>query len=304
MIHRPLHPVAVEALEVIHQHRLLATSQINRILTPANLRHWTRRLLLELERRGLVDAVAAHPSSSGRSERLWFLTERGADVVLAVPDRTEPRRRVLNPETAASQLQAHTLAVNDAGIAFLDAARRRGHDFGPLSWRHELAHPLEPGRRHSLTLIADALLRYWISTPAGATLHYRFLELDRANLPLDDLVTKLARYGRLHRLWREQRGSADASGLTGSYRAFPRLLVVLDNPGRLNLQQRRRTLLALCRSELGVRRSPSLAISFCLLPDLMACGPFAPIFCRPEDERWVNWLGETDPGLEGEGGMS
>jgi hypothetical protein len=53
-------------------------------------------------------------------------------VVEAVPNRAEMRRRLLMSAMASGQLQAHTLAVNDVGIAFLAAARERGPRFWPL----------------------------------------------------------------------------------------------------------------------------------------------------------------------------
>ncbi len=77
------------------------------------------------------------------------------------------------------------------------AARARGDECGPLAWRHEIAHPIgpAPGRRTPEQLIADALLTYQRNQPDGTTsFHYRFIELDRATMPVDDLAAKLARY--------------------------------------------------------------------------------------------------------------
>ena len=218
-------------------------------------------------------------------------------MVEAVPNRTETRRRLLTEPVAGGQLQAHTLAVNDVGIAFLHAARLRGHDFGPLSWRHEVAHQLNLGRRYPDLLVADSVLRYWTASLDGETaLHYRFLELDRANLLMDDLVAKLARYARLYRLWTEQRrtaaGGLEAPAWPAFYRAFPNVLVILANPGRANLPRRMETVRALCHAEPELRRCPPLSISFALFEDLTAWGPFAPIFRRPGDDQLFNWLGQ------------
>jgi Replication-relaxation len=297
MIERSLHPTAAAALEVIYQHRLLATSQLHQILAPSHRVRWVQRLLAVLEGRGLADAVAAHPRRTGRAERLWYVTERGAEVVEAVHNRTETRRRLLTAQVAGGQLQAHTLAVNDVGIAFLRAARERGHDFGALSWQHEVAHQLNPGRRYPDLLVADAVLRYWTASLGGETaLHYRFLELDRANLLMDDLVAKLARYARLYRLWTEQlrtaAGGSETVAWPALYRAFPNVLVILANPGRANLRRRMETVRALCHAEPELRRCPPLSISFTVFEDLTAWGPFAPIFRRPGDDQLFNWLGQ------------
>ena len=190
-----------------------------------------------------------------------------------------------------------TLAVNDVGIAFLRAARHRGDDLGPLSWRHEVAHQLNLGRRYPDLLVADAVLRYWTTSLDGETaLHYRFLELDRANLLMDDLVAKLARYVRLYRIWVERRrtaaGESEAPAWPVLYRAFPNVLVILANPNRANLQRRMETVRALCHAEPELRRCPPVSVSFALFEDLTAWGPFAPIFRRPGDDRLFNWLGQ------------
>jgi hypothetical protein len=63
------------------------------------------------------------------------------------PGRVETRRKLLSPMDARGPLRAHTLAVNDVGIAFLKAARPRAEDeCGPLAWRHEVAHPISLSR--------------------------------------------------------------------------------------------------------------------------------------------------------------
>lgn len=49
--------------------------------------------------------------------------------------------RLIGADGAAGPLQAHTLAVNDAAICFIEAARGRGDEFGPFAWRHEIYHP-------------------------------------------------------------------------------------------------------------------------------------------------------------------
>jgi len=84
------------------------------------------------------------PSSPGRI-RLWFVTETGARLAQDAGALSDPPK-VLTAEQAAGQLHAHTLAVSDAAICFLSATRERADEFGPLSWRHEVSHPLSLGR--------------------------------------------------------------------------------------------------------------------------------------------------------------
>ncbi|HEY4896584.1 MAG TPA: replication-relaxation family protein, partial [Solirubrobacteraceae bacterium] len=134
-------PVAVEILESLYQHRLLTGSQINQLHTPGRTLRWTRRILTPLHEHGLI-ARAGGPHNYA----LWYLTDHGADTIEAIWKRAERRRRLSSPEQAAGPLRAHTLAVNDVGIAFVQAARQREDECGPLSWRHEIAHPISPAR--------------------------------------------------------------------------------------------------------------------------------------------------------------
>jgi hypothetical protein len=298
-----LRPEAAQTLDVLYQHRLLCTRQLREIVLPANSPRWMNRLLAALTAQDLVASIRARRPGPGRAHRLWYLTQLGAEVVEAAPNRAEPRRRLLSPAQAAGQLQAHTLAVNDVAIAFLRAARRRGHDFGPYSWRHEVAHDLgRTGRRARGALIPDAVLRYWMTEPEGRTIpRYRFVELDRANLVVDDVVGKLVRYAGLYRLWQERMavGQDPSDGMPDwplLYRAFPTVIVVLANPDRANLRRRMANMIALCRTDPAIRTGDGISVSFVFHHELVAQGPFAPIFRRLEDERWVDWLGrEAEP---------
>ena len=112
-----LPPVAVEVLESLYQHRLLTGSQINQLHTPGRTLRWTRRLLTPLHEHELI-ARAGGPHNYA----LWYLTDHGADTIEAISKRAERRRRLSSPEQAAGPLRAHTLAVNDVGIAFARTA--------------------------------------------------------------------------------------------------------------------------------------------------------------------------------------
>jgi hypothetical protein len=160
---------------------------------------WAQSILAELAAAGLVRAVGTRTRPP---TKLWFLTPMGLDTVESAP-RLEPRRIQVTPEGAAGQLQAHTLAINEVGVAFVRAAREREDECGPLAWRHEILHPIGPGGgrggRGGDAVIADAVLRYTLFGAGRVSILTRFLELDRATMPMEDLAAKLRRYARLYR---------------------------------------------------------------------------------------------------------
>jgi hypothetical protein len=269
------------ALECVHHHRLLSTAQLHALMAPGIARRRVQRMLADLADRGLVTFVHQR-GQAHRPMRLWHITAAGADVVLAAGTHAEPRRRVYTQAQAAGQLQHHTLAVNHVGLAFATVARERGDDCGPLAWRHELAHPIGP--RRSDAVIADAVLRYLTNQPPR--LEYRFVELDRATTPVDALAAKLARYQALAH--HHPSGGTEPSWRQ-HYATLPSVLVVMAGASRSRLERRARTVIALYRSIAGTH---GLAASLCLLDDLDARGPFAPIFTPLDDpERRVDWLG-------------
>jgi hypothetical protein len=290
---RPLTPAAVEILASVAQHRLLTTRQVRELRGSEASARWTLELLCELERRGALSHVMAR----GR-RKLWHLTERGAELALASGLLERPPK-LLGAAEATGALQEHTLAVNDAAICFLRAARERpGDDFGPLSWRHEVAHPLTRSRGRRRQLISDALLTYLVADGERLALEYRLLELDRASLSVDRLARKLARYAELARARDEQGRPAWRAW----YPALPAVIAVLAGAEREALERRRRTVLALCRSEPELAAAPELELSICLLCELEREGPFAPIFFRPgKPTEPIDWLGRrgATPGREG-----
>jgi hypothetical protein len=77
------------------------------------------------------------------------------------------------------------------------------------------------------------------------------------------------------------------------YGVFPTVLVVLAGRPSDRLEDRRRTVLALCGQDPDLAETPEVEVSICLLDDLADRGPFAPI-CRTaaEPEAGVDWLGE------------
>ena len=185
----------IEVIASLGEHRVLSTAQVHAIHLPGRGLRRTPQLLADLERAGLI----CHAEARSAPRRLWFLSERGADLAVEVGGLSE-RPKLLGPGDAAGPLRAHTLAVNEVGISFLEAAREGGDDFGPLSWRHEVAHPLNRGRgRSRRTLFADAVLTYLLLEERHITVEQRFIELDRATLSVDRLVSELVRYAQLSR---------------------------------------------------------------------------------------------------------
>jgi hypothetical protein len=273
-----------EVLCSLGEHRVLSTAQVRVIHFPDRSARRAQQILAYLERTGLV----AYAESRRAPRRLYFLTERGADLAVDAGE-VERRPKVLSPEQAAGPLRSHTIGVNEVGISFLRAARERGDDFGPLSWRHEVAHPLNRGRgRARRMLIADAVLSYIRSEEKDIVFEQRFVEVDRATLSVERLVAELARYGQLCRA-RDKHGE---SLWRSHYPSFPPVVCVLAGASRSALIRRRNIALVLLERHPELSRAYGVTIGFCLLDDLTSRGPFAPIFCEVgEPDRAVDWLG-------------
>lgn len=286
-----LGPTAVTVIESVNQHRLLSTRQIHALHIPQASLRWAQNLTARLRALGLA---ASTPLPGGL--RLWHLTPEGVRVAETIPSRAETRRKVISPEQAAGPLQEHTIAVNDVGLAFVRAARERGDECGPFDWFHEVAHSLgpAPGRRTSEQLIADAVLTYQAERGRSTSIDYRFVELDRANRSSADLARRLGRYARLYRRTIPAQSGRGAVALWSRlYPVFPTVLVVLAGRPRDRLEDRRRTVLALCAEDPDLAETPEVEVSVCLLDDLAERGPFAPI-CRTltAPGKPVDWLGE------------
>jgi hypothetical protein len=287
-------PTGVAILESLSQHRLLLTRQVHALHTPGASRRWTQYQLARLRGAGLATATRLPDR-----QFLWHLTERGAEAVEAIPSRAEARCKVIAPEQAAGALHQHTIAVNDAGIAFVRAARKREDECGPFNWFHEIAHSLgpPPGRRTPEQLIADAVLTYQlVESDRRTSIAYRFIELDRATRSAADLARRIARYVRLYRRTVPAGGSGGEPVALWSrlYPVFPSVLVVLAGRRlKYQLEDRRRTVLALCDQDPDLAETPEVEVSICLLDDLVERGPFVPIFRTVADPgKPVDWLGE------------
>jgi len=279
---------SLEIVASLAQHRALSAEQVRAIHLPGVGGRWCRRVLGRIAAAGLI----SHAPVISSPWSLWFATEAG--IRAAVRARALARApRALGAGEVSGPLQAHTAAVNEAAISFLRSARERGDEFGPLAWRHEVAHPLRPGARgrRARAVIADAVLTYLRLTEETVFVEQRFLEVDRATLPVDAMAAELARYAELFRaggeggvpLWRSR------------YPTFPAVLCVLAGADREALERRRDTALALLAGDPRLARTPEVAIRVCLLEDLRGSGPFAPIFRERHDpDRAVDWLGSGE----------
>jgi hypothetical protein len=296
----PVAAASWEVLQSLYVHRLLSTAQIREIHFADASTRWTQAVMAGLRTQGLVASVRARPP---RIVSLFFLTERGAKPVeSSCPDLPRARRVLLSPEGARGPLQAHTLAVNDVGIAFLREARLHDEDFGPLDWVHEVAHPLvaSSGRAREL-LIPDALVTYGFLSSGGPTTIQRFLELDRATTACHALVAKMLTYvrfgeaetytghgatrrsdGKLHRRW---------------YQSMPDVMVVMTGKERRRLDTRLATVIGLADAEPALRAARQPHFYFTTLDLLQERGPFAPICVRADrPEGGVDCLGHAAKG--------
>lgn len=293
---RSLSSAGCSALELLWQHRLLSGGQLRRLLAPAASAPYMSGVLGELERRGLIAATRTRTRGPGK---VWHLTERGGDVVAAAPPKGERRRVILSAELGGGALSAHTLAVNEVGTLFVEAACDRGDDCGPLAWRHEIQHPISAGRgrRRAESVQADALLSYAAILPDGrVALRYVFMELDRGTEAADVLAGKLRQYAQLFH-YREPPADRD-DPLAGEpawrrcYPLFPDVLLILTGRPGPALERRVRLVQALARADAMCRSTPELRVWFVLLEELAAAGPFAPVFAPLSGGERVDFLGQ------------
>ncbi|MFZ3562867.1 replication-relaxation family protein [Streptomyces sp. BH097] len=279
---RGLSRLAQDLLPVLYQHRLVATGQLHRLFTPhADRPVYLRQQLNLLRADGLIDATTRRTTRRGRAEHLWYVTAQGADAVAHDPTITHRGYRI-TPQTAASQLQEHTLTVVDTGVAFVDWARRLGHECSPLDWEPEVAHRIRDGETRGADdafMIPDAVLRYTHTSESGRRRMLSFfIEVDRATMQTTRLAAKLAAYARY------QTYTPASGGIRGRrstreawrdhYPAFPRLLIVLTGASDRVLANRVQDLRALAAAD---PRVGQLAAGATTLQLLQERGPFAPV---------------------------
>jgi hypothetical protein len=327
-------PVASDVLASLHRHGILSTRQIYDLHTPGLSTRWIERVLYQPPgRSGAVSLstcvpplVASVRTSESPSRKLWYLTPAGVKAAQSVPG--VPKRDPVTTGAAAGSLQAHGLAVNDVGIAFVKAARVHGDECGPLDWEHEPEHVIgKVGGRGSKGeyLRPDALLRYArIDGDGGVASHARFIELDRGTKSRDLLRDQVRRYTRLHDY---RRDGERLPGWRALYDVFPEVIVVFAHLPRQVMEDRRDLLVAQLAADAEIRGALGPVVSCVLLDDLLrwrhdrcamnsggmarcrGCGeqrtvleaagvvsergPYAPIFTRHDRPAvFVDWLGE------------
>ncbi|MEU4498116.1 replication-relaxation family protein [Streptomyces sp. NPDC023998] len=280
--------IAQQAVQVLYQHRLVSTRQLHQLITPHHTRtEYLRRQLHTVRTAGLAETVGRR--LMGQTELLWWLTEKGAQAVESVgllPQR--PYR--MSPEAALGPLQEHTLATVETGLAFVDWARRLGHECGPLDWSPETAHYYRDDSRpgEDLSLIPDAVLNYVHSDRLAKqrTLLTFFIEVDRTQMTIARLAQKLHAYAAYEQFTpqittargaRTVRRTASAPAWRSRYAVFPRLLLVLTGASEARLERRIADLRSLAASA-PLLAATAVRAGVTTLGQLREQGPFAPIF--------------------------
>lgn len=277
---RGLSRLAQHLLPVLYQHRLVATSQLHRLFTPHARRPvYLRQQLAKLRAAGLVDATTRRTSRLGRAELLWYITARGADAATYDPTISHRGYRI-SPQTAASQLQEHTLTVVDTGVAFVDWARRLDDECSPLDWEPEVAHRIRDGESRGVDdafMIPDAVLRYTHTIGGRRQMLSFFIEVDRATMQTTRLASKLTAYARYQNYVPQAGGRRSRStreAWRDHYPAFPRLLIVLTGASDRVLANRIQDLRALAAADSRVSQLTAGVTTLQLLKDK---GPFSQI---------------------------
>ncbi|MET9669614.1 replication-relaxation family protein [Streptomyces sp. NPDC006475] len=273
--------LAHRALALLGQHRLVTSLQMHELLSPGSSRSVTSKAL-----NGLREDELASYTILPRSNRLraWHLTPRGARIVTGWP---ELRGRTLHApasSTEASLRAAHTLTGVRSHLAFLNNARERDDEYGPLDWVPEIAHRL-PDTGGEDKLIADAVLYYTAVKPRR--LQFRaFVEVDRATMSSERLARKLISYARFHDYTPQpigRRGTvADQAAMLAwqrFYPRFPRILFILTGASRQTLHRRINDLRAMASGHpLVAQMARQIELGAAILEDLEEHGPTAPVW--------------------------
>lgn len=265
-----------DVLRGLYAHRLLTTHQLHQLYAPDRTLRWTLMATTRLEADGFVGRVRVARTRM----HAWYLTPAGVSITEGAG--VEVRAYRMSHDRAAGPLQAHTLAVNEIGLAFVRAARDRGDDCGPADWRNETAHRLGPGARAEV-LVSDAMLDY--TAYGGAETGERvtrFVEIDRATTSVRVLAAKTEAYTRLwayRPAWR-------------AHARFPGLLIVMDGLSGPALERRLDALEATLRLSAAVARCDELDLYVVTLARLRR-DALAPVCWQPGLDYPVDVLGQT-----------
>lgn len=281
---------AHQALALIAQHRLLATTQLHQMLMPHTPPKKIHKVLVPLRAHGLI----AHTVLGARSGlQAHFLTPAGLQTVNDWPELSSRHLDLITSPTAAALRAAHALTGVRAHLAFLTDARGRADEYHPLDWTPEVTHRL-PDTGGEDRLVADALFHYTAATPRRR--HYRaFVEIDRTTMSSERLARKLITYARLHDYTPQQAGRrqtvADQAATFAwqrFYPRFPRVLFILTGASRTTLTNRITDLRHMTSNhELVTRFAAHVPLGAAVLEDLEEHGPSAPL--------WTPLTGDTEP---------
>ncbi|WP_284745989.1 replication-relaxation family protein [Amycolatopsis sp. RTGN1] len=275
-----------DALTVLYWHRLMSTEQVRRLVAPALSPVTLRAKLAGLRHAGLADRITRE-----HRPRTWHVTPAGAESVEAAG--TVDARAYRLPGTAVAHLlQEHTLDVVETGLAFVETARERGHECGPLSWTPEVAHQFRDrtGDRRGV-VIADAVLHYVLDEAGRRSQRTLFVELDRATMPVARLARKLVGYIRYHD--HAPAGAGQRLAWRERYPRFPRVVVVLSGAEPSVLERRLADLRAHAQAMPVVSTAAGrVDLVATTLPRLVQHGPLAPVTMPLlGDPRWVTVFG-------------
>lgn len=244
-------------LDALVHHRLLTVAQVHELVMPERKVRWVQTELVELERRGLAARVMHGP----RHERRWFATPDGVVAVhgTAAGHYTMDHRKAVGPAAA------HTLAVNDTGLALLRWARRREHE-PVLSWQHEVA--IDTGMKgRKARLVADAAVTWLADTDDGLVHVHRLVEVERCNQATDRVAEKVWAYlaAMEHGAWQ------------GRWPVFPTVAIVFCDGGQARPVTRMSAVFDLLDGvDLG-----GLRVQLTTFDQLERRGPFEPVALQP-----------------------
>ncbi|MEZ0092519.1 replication-relaxation family protein [Streptacidiphilus sp. EB129] len=287
---------AQQAMTVLYQHRMATLAQLNRMLAPERSSEWPRKKMNELRAQGLADHVTM--PLPGRT-RVWYLTDYGRSIAADWPElRGRPFPPVAADPLAVRLRTAHTLTVLRAHLAFLEDARHRGDEYGPLDWIPEKYHKVTDQRDDAV--IADALLRYTATTSSGRVQYRAFVEVDRATMSSERLAAKLIGYARFLDYTPIPPGRRSAVQSQSAlplwqkeYPKFPRVLFVLTNIGHTGLLNRIKDLKSMASGHpLAAHLVRQVPVGVARLEDLEDHGPSASVWTcldgRPQPCGWTD----------------
>ncbi|MFF0746637.1 replication-relaxation family protein [Streptomyces sp. NPDC004111] len=274
-----------QVLAALAQHRMATTHQLRELLAVPNslTRQRFSQLMVSLKGDELVSSITL-PGAGGT--RAWFLDTEGVRISRDWPELRGRPAYPVTTATAASLRTAHTLTVVRAHLAFARDARARDDEHGFLDWTPEVAHQLPDGER----LIADALLRYTVTTGEVRAKLRAFVEVDRGTMSAERLASKLIEYARF-RTYEPmppggRRTTEAAQAVTGPawqrwYPRYPRVLFVLTGVGRRAAANRIADLRAMTAEHPQVAAmARQVPLGAAVLEDIEEQGPSAPVWTR------------------------